>query len=130
MSPVPGGLYPTPPAGPGGLYPGGLYPTPPELMRENAFDQSENSETYATTYGASDWYTWRVANWGTKWDAYDGSWVGGYHTYGYHAFSTAWSPPEALIQYLAEKTGKYLLLSYLVSSPGISYSRRSDFFGS
>jgi len=47
--------------------------------------------------GKGDWYTWRVANWGTKWD------VGGEDAFGERilpddntvvlSFDSAWSPP-------------------------------------
>lgn len=52
-------------------------------------------------YGADNWYDWRVANWGTKWDAWDSrvDWE-------CIQFTTAWSPPdywyEALALRLAE----------------------------
>jgi hypothetical protein len=47
-----------------------------------------------------DWWEWRVANWGTKWD------VGGEHAHMdrvsdtelYMSFDSAWSPPVAALQ--------------------------------
>jgi hypothetical protein len=47
-----------------------------------------------------DWWNWRVANWGTKWD------VGGDNTYierisdteMYMSFDSAWAPPVAALQ--------------------------------
>jgi hypothetical protein len=47
-----------------------------------------------------DWWNWRIANWGTKWD------VGGYDcdiervsdTEIYMVFDSAWSPPVAALQ--------------------------------
>lgn len=49
-----------------------------------------------------NWYNWSIANWGTKWNAYDvtlatkGDWKLVYR------FSTAWSIPEPVIKKLAE----------------------------
>ena len=77
-------------------------------MNDELLNTEITTSVTSDKIGMPDWYKWRLKNWGTKWDAYDGSWIDGYH-----AFTTAWAPPEALIQYLAEKTGKYLLLSYL-----------------
>ena len=37
-----------------------------------------------------DWYTWRVDNWGTKWDAGHAEWIEENEIIN---FSTAWSPP-------------------------------------
>ena len=77
-------------------------------MNEELLNTECPTSVTSNKIGMPDWYKWRLKNWGTKWEAYDGSWIDGYH-----AFTTALSPPEALIQHLAEKTGKYLLLSYL-----------------
>jgi hypothetical protein len=77
-------------------------------MNEELLNTECPTSVTSNKIGMPDWYKWRLKNWGTKWEAYDGSWIDGYH-----AFTTAWSPPEALIQHLAEKTGKYLLLAYL-----------------
>jgi hypothetical protein len=50
--------------------------------------------------GMPDWWNWRIANWGTKWD------VGGDNTYierisdteMYMSFDSAWAPPVAALQ--------------------------------
>jgi len=58
------------------------------------------------THKMPDWYTWRISNWGTKWDCYD------------HApdwennallFYTAWSPPS---EYLATVSKRYPEVSF------------------
>ena len=49
-------------------------------------------------YGFDNWYDWRVANWGTKWNAsdtnYDGETI---------HFDTAWSVPHPIIAKIAEE---------------------------
>lgn len=57
-----------------------------------------------------DWYSWRVENWGTKWEGYDGRF-----SYDRTAFSfeTAWSPPIPVIKKLAELTGGTFVLQYI-----------------
>jgi len=62
-------------------------------------------ETYdrlISTYGYADWYSWRVANWGTKWGAYEvGEWHIDINGSGYLnamvGFQTAWAPPDAFL---------------------------------
>ena len=49
-------------------------------------------------YGCSDWYDWRIRNWGTKWNSYDG----GFCDDNKILFLTAWSCPQEIIQKLAE----------------------------
>lgn len=52
-------------------------------------------------HGKDNWYTWSLANWGTKWDAYDydvssyghGEWILQFHT--------AWSAPHPVLEQLA-----------------------------
>jgi len=57
-----------------------------------------------------DWYSWRVQNWGTKWDGYDGRFNDDQTTF---TFDTAWSPPLPVIKKLAEITGQTFILGYI-----------------
>ena len=43
-----------------------FVPMPEEI--KNTSSPSEANEVLIEKYGASDWYSWAVANWGTKWD--------------------------------------------------------------
>lgn len=71
-----------------------FVPMPEELR--NTQSPSEPDDVLIEKYGASDWYSWSVNNWGTKWDTSaadcnpyeDGKGVDMY-------FETAWSPPIA-----------------------------------
>ena len=50
-------------------------------------------------YGFADWYDWRIAHWGTKWNAVSGisgEWDSGDY------FETAWSMPENWLRELAK----------------------------
>jgi len=49
----------------------------------------------------NDWYNWRINNWGTKWNGqlYDSEMEGNDLVI---SFSTAWSPPEKWLMYVAE----------------------------
>jgi len=55
-------------------------------------------------YGFPNWYDWSVAKWGTKWNCYEFSWV----TEKKCSFLTAWSPPDPILQKMADVTGKRL----------------------
>jgi hypothetical protein len=57
-----------------------------------------------------DWYGWRLANWGTKWEGYEGM-VNQDQTA--FSFITAWSPPIPIIRKLAELTGQKFVLTYI-----------------
>lgn len=50
-------------------------------------------------YGAKDWYTWRCAHWGTKWDASDIEYDEEEQTV---RFDTAWAPPEPVLAKIQE----------------------------
>jgi hypothetical protein len=46
-----------------------IDPTPSELLAHNFPLQNESlKKEFLAKYGESDWYNWRVNNWGTKWD--------------------------------------------------------------
>ena len=57
-----------------------------------------------------DWYDWRVENWGTKWEGYEGRFNEDQTAF---SFCTAWSPPLPVIKKLAEITGQTLVLGYI-----------------
>lgn len=61
---------------------------------ETAKQSFENEKKY----GYKDWYYWRIANWGTKWDAYDQCKVDENTI----AFNTAWSDPAPVMEKLAK----------------------------
>lgn len=73
----------------------------------------------------NNWYEWNIANWGSKWGAYDievlnDDWENGeWHIY----FQSAWSPLEPVIQALAKQHKK---LSFYYSY----YEWGCDFMGS
>lgn len=56
------------------------------------------------------WYNWRVENWGTKWEGYDGRFNDDQSVF---TFDTAWSPPLPIIKKLAELTGQTFILEYI-----------------
>lgn len=81
-----------------------IMPCPQELIdTEASLGQEPNPKQLANKkkYGFSDWYGWRVANWGTKWDARV------YEFYDQNpdetsvVFDTAWSPPENFFRVFA-----------------------------
>lgn len=66
------------------------------LITPSGMEQYKDSE---------NWYDWNVANWGTKWNAYDVTvtdHIDHDHPYLNYSFSTAWSPPYGIIVTLAE----------------------------
>lgn len=75
-------------------------------LKENdpeALDQGEKSRRCLEETGHPDWYEWSIANWGTKWGAYDyeereradGRFV--------FKFETAWSFPETIFRTMAKR---------------------------
>ena len=65
-----------------------------ELDLELGRRGSENLDRY----GCATWYDWRNANWGTKWNSYEGA-----LTEKGVSFLTAWSAPEPVLEALARK---------------------------
>lgn len=60
-------------------------------------------------FASNHWYDWNIRNWGTKWNAYDAYISDNFSDesvksyYIEYEFSTAWSPPEGIIEALAKK---------------------------
>ena len=88
-----------------------FHPVPPELLEDHGI--------------GTGWYSWRVNNWGTKWD------VGG-ETAGhverlddnnvYFAFESAWSPPIQFYQFLEEELG--FVVNAMYYEPGMGFAGR------
>lgn len=85
-------------------------------------------------YGETNWYDWRVKNWGTKWNACDFVKVSEDEI----SFSTAWSMPEPIMNTLADKYPDHEIQhwwadedcgnnsGYGIYQPGTGWSRKHN----
>lgn len=94
-----------------------FIPLPKEL-EETTAPARETNEALMEKYGASDWYTWCIQNWGTKWDISpyacdieNGQLVG--------AFDSPWGPPTTAYEKL-EEMGFSVRAYY--SEPGMGFA--------
>lgn len=71
-------------------------------------------------YGSTGWYSWRLMNWGTKWDVNDNvTWTQRPRSFVYE-FETAWGPPIEAIVWLSKDFPKLnFTLGY--NEPGMAY---------
>lgn len=80
-----------------------IIPMPEELEDNNwqypDTRTSEQIKELEEKYGASDWYHWRLSNWGTKWNASQTEVIDDTTV----EFDTAWSTPEPIPQMLSLK---------------------------
>jgi hypothetical protein len=72
--------------------------TEEEYNKGNGITQ-EMKDKLIEKYGHADWYSWRNANWGTKWNAYDQS----SDDHGQITFNTAWNTPLSVMKKLSEQ---------------------------
>lgn len=70
----------------------------PENDREKKFALGKQYVENILKYSCTDWYEWRMKNWGTKWNSYDNFKNGCDEI----SFMTAWSYPDKIIEKLAE----------------------------
>jgi hypothetical protein len=78
-----------------------VIPVPEELMKTNA-PNNDNPKEMIAKYGFADWYDFRCAKWGTKWNACDVDLQLNSPTELTVSFNTAWSPPIPVIDKIAE----------------------------
>lgn len=105
----------------------GLLPLPEDLQhtsvppQEDTGLQQQANAILRHKYGFSDWYNWKLRNWGTKAQPEPDNYGHGWHTRVFKngqthtslAFSTAWSPPTAFVRALARKhSGLAVQLTY------------------
>ena len=79
------------------------YPYPPHFPKSGKTDDR--------------WYDWRLANWDTKWDAYDVAITDDDPDQLEVEFNTAWSPPEAICHALREQYPD-VSISWFYDEPG------------
>lgn len=79
-----------------------VIPVPQELMDSSAPNKT-NPQEMINKYGFADWYDFRVAKWGTKWNASDVEMSLVSPTEVTFSFNTAWSPPIPIIEAIARK---------------------------
>jgi hypothetical protein len=66
-------------------------------------EPDENAKALTEKYGASDWYTWSVDNWGTKWNCDAQDWTRNDDSITFW-FDSAWAPPTELYKYIYRDT--------------------------
>ena len=65
------------------------------LNKENInFEEGKQALSNIEKYGYQDWYDWSIANWSTKWDAYEAEIENLEKGEMEVRFETAWAPPE------------------------------------
>jgi hypothetical protein len=86
---------------------------PSKLLRKIAHTDFDFEVIYPKPADISDWCTWAIANWGTKWSAHD---IVITYTVGSDSMKilcrTAWGPPHGLLMYLTQKYPKLSILNH------------------
>ena len=73
---------------------------PPENMFRGNIGQKEEAD--CKKKGIPTWYEWQTRNWGTKWNAYEGSYEVNSPTVISLQFDTAWAPPLGVFSALRD----------------------------
>jgi hypothetical protein len=103
----------------------------PELIPcSNGTEESSNA--LIQQYGFDNWYDWRIANWGTKWDcdSTDMGFQTDNETYFWVEFDSAWSPPIAWLAKVAKMFQTlHFKLTYMEIGmwyAGVAYTNGND----
>lgn len=90
-----------------------LYPCPEELLSTEASLGEENPKHLdnMSKYGYRHWYEWRLANWGTKWDATEISIEDEDETMALIRFDSAWCPPTEFFAWYAKENPDVVFLN-------------------
>ena len=98
-----------------------------EKERPEYLEAAEQYKSNIDRYGFRDWYDWRIANWGTKWDveANNIQVVDDNPGYLSLSFFTAWSPPEGIYDALLELIDENKLdvqATWFYDEPGMQFA--------
>ena len=111
-----------------------LYPTPNELLemtspvmwRGDEADEDgkkefeKHVEGLLEKYGHTDWYNWRVRNWGCKWDASESCIVEDSENVLSVEYDTAWAPNTGWVNFAA-KVYPSLKFTLSFEEPGMAF---------
>lgn len=80
-----------------------IVATPKELLdTPSPIQDTVVAKANKDKFGVSDWYEWRLLNWGTKWNlAADSISVEKYDDRNEFSFDTAWNPPKPIVEKLS-----------------------------
>ena len=112
-----------------------MCPMPKELRGTEKSSDDKKMNKQPVVDGFNNWYDWRLANWGTKWDVsefygdhfdrkyHEGNWEGTSTIY--FGFDTAWSPPiDCFDKWLANNEECSMKLWYY--EPGCDFAGEYD----
>jgi hypothetical protein len=90
-----------------------LHPCPKELLDAPADFKGESPEHLANKakYGHADWYSWRLANWGTKWEACEVYIEEEDDEMALIRFDSAWCPPTEFFEWYAQENPDVVFLN-------------------
>jgi len=92
--------------------------------KTKAVKEAKASRAAAEETGFSNWYDWRIANWGCKWDASTGDDTVAFDEGDEEisvAYQTPWGPPEAFIEALRE-TFPSASITAFYDEPGMQFA--------
>ena len=75
--------------------------------------EEDKAQAMIDKYGYSDWYSFSIGEWGTKWDISGGMIQEAGDGYIVASFDTAWSPPIALVEKLEGHGFTSVVLDYV-----------------
>lgn len=99
-----------------------------EKERPGALVQAKKCLQAVVETGYPSWYEWSIANWGTKWGAYDYDDRERSHGKFVFKFETAWSFPTPIFEKLAEMYPS-LVFSIICFDEGHNFAGRGEFNG-
>ena len=93
-----------------------FLPCPDELKETVAGPSAPTNEELVAKYGASDWYSWSVDNWGCKWNCDANDWnvteYSGTEESLTFWFDSPWGPPTELYRWIVENTDFNVFAGY------------------
>ncbi len=111
-----------------------LRQTPTELLEQTSPNTWRGEETdiqgklefekkieeLKQKYGHTDWYDWRVKNWGTKWDAAESYILDDEDEFFSIEYNTAWGPNIEWVRYVAKQFPE-LTFTLWFEEPGMGF---------
>jgi hypothetical protein len=86
-------------------------PCPEELKNVGEVSVHHTNEELIAKYGHSDWYSWSVENWGTKWNCDAQDWNRNENEISFW-FDSAWGPPTELYHLIEDNFDMTVAASY------------------